>query len=549
MATATKGQTQKEGTPYYFDQAAVDRVISFCEHLRQSKGQWAGKYLKLLPWQTELITNVFGWKKKTDGTRRYRTIYIEIPKKSGKSSLTAALSLYLLVDDGEMGAEVYAAAADKYQASIVFDQSAQMVLQSPALSKRLKVRDSVKRIIYQSTNSYFRALSAEVHTKHGLNPSAVIIDELHAHPSRDLYDVLTSGSGASRKQPLFIIITTAGYDRNSICYELHKRARAIETGIVKPEEDPTFYGAVYGPPDDDPDWDWADEKNWAAVNPSLGFTITLDDLRDQFKQAQSRIEEENLFRQLRLNQWTNQSVRWIKLKDWDKCVGTVKLDELKGRECYSALDLSSSNDLTALAHVFPFEDSIYKVLMRFWIPEEVAAEKEKRDRVPYTRWIKQGLVQTTPGNRIDYGFIKQQLLDDRMQFNMRELAYDPWGAVKIYTDLQEEGFVTDQKLQQDGHPLLVEFRQGYKSMSPPSKELINIILSCKLEHGNNPVLRWNADNAVIEMDPAGNIKPDKAKATQRIDGLVSLIMALGRAMLHPLDEGKSIYETEDVKVF
>lgn len=549
MVTATKIRTKIKDSLYHFDKNSADKAIYFMEHLKQSKGQWAGKHLTLLSWQRKIISDVFGWKR-ADGTRRYRTVYLEIPKKNGKSLLCSAISLYMLVADGEKGGEVYSAACDKAQAAIVFDSAAQMVRQSPSLSKILKVRDSVKRIIFQSNNSFFRVLSADVKNKHGYNPSAIIIDELHAHPTRELFDVLTSGSGAARRQPLFIVITTAGVDRNSICWELHERARRILDGVIQSEDDPTFYPCIYGPESDNyENFDWADEENWKKINPSLGHTIQIEDMRADFMQAQNKVENENLFRQLRLNQWVTSSVRWLKLSDWDRCVGKIDINELKGRECYSALDLSSSNDLTALAHVFPFEDSFYKVLMRFWIPEEVAAEKEKHDRVPYTRWIREGYVQTTPGNRIDYGFIKQQLLDDRMQFNMRELAYDPWGAVKIYTDLQEEGFVTDQKLQSEGHPLLVEFRQGYKSMSPPSKELINIILNCKLEHGNNPVLRWNADNAVIEMDPAGNIKPDKAKATQRIDGLVSLIMALGRAMLHPLDEGKSVYETRGALIF
>jgi len=530
-------------TRYYFDEEAANKAVYFIEHLRHTKGRWAGKHFHLLPWQRTIIRDIFGWKRE-DGTRRYRTVYAEIPKKNGKSELCAGIALYMLVADGEPGAEVYGAACDKNQAAIVFDVAAQMVNQSPALLKKLIVRDSVKRIIFRKTGSFYRVLSADVKNKHGFNTHCVVFDELHAQPNRDLWDVLTEGAGAARTQPLFVAITTAGIDRNSICWELHERARNIQYGIVKPEDDPTFYGVIYGPPDDEAgeDWDWTSEDNWRSVNPSLGETIKLEDMREDFKQAQLKVEKENLFKQLRLNIWVKQSVRWIKLSDWDKCVGKVDIEELKGRECYSSLDLSSSNDLTALVHVFPFPDGYYKALCRFWIPEDVAAEKEKRDKVPYTRWIRQGFVQTTPGNRIDYDFIRQQVNQDRELFRMKELCYDPWGAVKLITDLQEDGFVIDQKLAYEGHPLLVEFRQGYKSMSPPSKELINMILSCKLEHGNNPALRWMADNAVIEMDPAGNIKPSKAKATQRIDGIVALIMSLDRAMRHPLDDGKSVYD-------
>jgi len=538
-------------SPYYFSQEAADQAIFFMEHLKLISGKWSGEYFKHMPWQLKITQEVFGTLKRSDHTRRYRIVYIEVPKKNGKSPYAAALALYLLVGDNEPGAEVYGAACDKEQAGIVYNVAGNMVKQSPSLMKKLVVRDSTKRILYPATGSYYRVLSADVKNKHGFNSHGVVVDELHAHPSRDLWDVLTEGSGAARRQPLFVAITTAGVDRNSICWELHERARKLLTGVIDPEDDPTFYPVIYGPPDDEAgtDWDWTDEENWKKVNPSLGVTISLDDMRNDFQQAQTRVEKENLFKRLRLNIWVKQSIRWIKLSDWDKCIGSVDEDKLKGRECYSCLDLSSSNDLTALLHVFPFPGGLYKALCRFWIPADVAQEKEKRDKVPYTRWIRDGYIQTTPGNRIDYGFIREQVNQDRITFQMRELCYDPWGAVKLITDLQEDGFVIDPKLAFSGHPLLVEFRQGYKSMSPPSKELINIILSHKLEHGNNPVLRWNADNAVIEMDAAGNIKPSKAKATQRIDGIVALIMGLDRAIRHPEVDGKSMYETEQVKVF
>ena len=538
IAEATKPRTL-----YHYDKQAADRVVYFISHLKHTKGRWAGQYFKLLPWQEKIIRDVFGTLR-ADGTRRYRTVYTEVGKKNGKSEFAAGIALYLLVGDNEPSAEVYGAACDRDQAAIVYDVAAQMVKKSPALSKRLKVRDSVRRIIYQKTGSFYRVLSSEVKTKHGFNTHGVIFDELHAQPNRELWDVLTEGSGAARTQPLTVAITTAGIDRNSICWELHERARRILNGTIQPEDDPTFYPVIFGPPDDEAgtDWDWTDEENWKTVNPSLGKIIRIEDMRDDFKQAEQRVEKENLFKQLRLNIWVKQSTRWIKLSDWDKCVGDVKLEDLKGKDCYSALDLSSSNDLTALLHVFPFDD-MFKILCRFWIPEDRAADKEKTDHVPYSRWIREGYVQTTPGNLIDYEFVRHQVEQDRASFRMQELCYDPWGAVKLITEFEEDGFVIDQKLQREGHPLLVEFRQGYRSMSPPSKELVNAMLGCKLEHGNNPVLRWNIDNLVIQMDPAGNIKPDKAKATQRIDGAVALIMALDRAMRHK-GSVKSKYETE-----
>ena len=527
------------------DEAKAQQAIDFIESLTHTTGQWAGQPFHLMPWQRKIIYELFGTVKE-NGYRQYNTAYIEIPKKNGKSELAAAIALLLLFADNEPGAEIYGAAADRDQAGIVFHVAAQMVRNSPALMKRCRILDSVKRIVVYGTGSVYRVLSSDVKTKHGFNTHGVIFDELHTQPNRKLYEVLTKGSGDARRQPLFFLITTAGIDRNSVCWEQHEKARQILAGII---EDPTFYPVIYGPPDDEAgkDWDWENEENWYKVNPSLGQIITIDKVRDAFREAKRKIEEENTFKQLRLNIWVKQSTRWIKLSDWDKCVGKVDLEELKGRECYSAIDLSTSLDLTALAHVFPFEDNFYKILMRFWIPEATAAEKEKRDRVPYTRWIREGFVKTTPGNLIDYKFIQHQLNEDRTVFGMKELAYDPWGGVKLITDLQEDGFVIDEKLASEGHPVLVPFRQGYKSMSPPAKELINFMLNCKLEHGNNPVLRWNADNAVIEQDPAGNIKPDKAKATQRIDGIVAVIMALDRAIRHAGETGPSIYETRGMR--
>jgi len=461
------------------------------------------------------------------------------------SELAAAISLYLLFADNEPGAQVYLAAADKDQAGIVYGAAAQMIRSNPALLKRCKVNDSRKRIWLLNDNAFLQTLSSEVNTKHGLNVSGVVIDELHAHPDRKLYEVLTKGSGDARRQPLFFIITTAGIDRNSVCWELHEKARGILNGTL---EDPAFYPVIYGPPDDEAgnDWDWTSEENWYKVNPSLGHTVQVDKVRDAFREAQRKIEEENTFKQLRLNIWVKQSLRWIKLIDWDKCGGKVDDKELCGKPCFSAFDLSTSQDLTALAHVFPWEDK-FKTLMRFWIPEGIAVEKEKHDRVPYARWIRDGFVKTTPGNQIDYAFIRKQLNDDREQFDIREVAYDSWNAPQLVTQLQDDGFVIDDKDQSEGHPLLIKYPQNIANMSPASKGFMDIMLGGKLEHGNNPVLRWNADNTAVYVDVNENIKPKKSSPTQRIDGIITLIMALDRAMRHSSEFGKSIYETESLK--
>lgn len=534
----------------YFNQEAADHAINFIQALKHTKGKWAGKPFILLPWQLTIITEVFGWLK-ADGYRLYNTVYIEIPKKNGKSELAAAVALYLLFADREPGAEIYGAAVDRDQAAIVFQVAAQMVRMSPALMKRCKIIDSIKRIVVYETSSFYRVLSKEVKAKHGFNTHGVVFDELHAQSNRELFDVLTKGAGDARRQPLFFLITTAGIDRKSICWEQHEKARQILNGIV---DDPTFYPVIYGPPDDEgEDWDWESEANWWKVNPSLGEIIDIEKVRDAYREAKRNIAEENIFKQLRLNIWVKQSLRWMRMADWDKC-GQKPIDpeSLRGQGCYAGLDLSSSIDLTALGLVFPEligeeEDTEtgelvpqyrYRVLMDFWVPEEMVAEKERRGEAPYEKWVKQKLIHATPGNVIDYGYILRTLENYRKMFDIRELAFDRWGSQRIMMDLQELGFEIDPKLP---GPHLVEFGQGVKSMSPPTKDLMTLVLQGRIEHGGHPVLRWNADNMVVTQDAAGNIKPDKAKATQKIDGMVAMIMALDRAVRHQ-GEGKSIYE-------
>ena len=368
----------------------ADRAVAFINALKHTKGEWHGQPFNLLPWQETIIRDVFGTVKE-NGYRQYNTAYIEIPKKQGKSELAAAVALYLLAGDGEWGAEVYGCAADRQQASIVFDVACQMVEQCPALKKRIKPVLSQKRLVYTPLNSFYQVLSAESFTKHGLNVHGVVFDELHAQPDRRLYDVMTHGSGDARKQPLFFLITTAGTDRNSICWEIHSKAKDILEGR---KFDPTFYPVVYGINDDD---DWADEANWYKANPSLDVTVDVEKLRAAYNSAKDNPAEENLFRQLRLNQWVKQSVRWMPMDAWDKCDAPVDPDALRGRECYAGLDLSSSTDITAFVLVFPPDDpeGRYTILPYFWVPEDTLELRVRRDHVPYDVWKKQGSILTT----------------------------------------------------------------------------------------------------------------------------------------------------------
>jgi len=510
-----------------FDERKARRVIDFIQCLKHTKGEFHGKPFTLLPWQKKIVSDVFGTVREDDpATRQYSSAYIEIPKKNGKSELGAALALNMLVNDDEWKAEVYSCASDRQQAGIVFDVAVDMVKKSPALLKRVKIIPSTKRMIYQPTGSIYQVLSSEVATKHGLNVSACIFDELHTQPTRALYDVMTQGSGDARRQPLWFFLTTAGTDRNSICWEVHQKAIDILEGRKR---DPRFYPVVFGLPDEA---DWQDEENWYKANPSLDHTITIDKVRDAYHKALETPADENMFRQLRLNQWVKQSIRWMPMDRWDECGDVVDATTLEGRVCYAGLDLSSTSDLTTLVLVFPplDEDEGYSVLPFFWLPEETLTLRVRRDHVMYDVWEKQEFIQTTEGNVVHYGFIEQFIIRLGEKYNIREIAYDRWNATMMVQALEDDGFT------------MVPFGQGFKDMSPPTKELMRIVLERKLNHGGHPVLRWNMDNAFVRTDPAGNLKIDKEKSTEKVDGAVALVMALDRAMKN--QNGGSIYDTD-----
>ena len=507
-----------------FDERKAQRVVRFIEALRHTKGEFHGQPFRLLPWQEKIIRDVFGTVRDDDlSMRQYTTAYIEIPKKNGKSELGAAIALNMLINDDEWKAEVYSCASDRQQAAIVFDVAVDMVRQSPALMKRVKIIPSTRRMIYQPTGSIYQVLSSEVATKHGLNVSACIFDELHTQPTRALYDVMTQGSGDARRQPLWFLLTTAGTDRNSICWEVHQKALDILEGR---KIDPRFYPVLFGLPDDA---DWTSEENWYRANPSLDHTITIDKVRDAFRKAQETPADENQFRQLRLNQWVKQSVRWMPMDKWDECGGVVDPYALEGRACYAGLDLSSTSDLTALVLAFPptSEDEPYRVLPFFWLPEETLSLRVRRDHVPYDQWAKRGFIQTTEGNVVHYGFIERFICELGERYDIREIAHDRWNATMMVQTLEDDGFT------------MVPFGQGFKDMSPPTKELMRLVLEHRLCHGGHPVLRWNMDNAFVRTDPAGNLKLDKEKSTEKVDGAVALVMALDRAMKN--QGGDSVY--------
>lgn len=482
----------------------ADWVERFCCHV---KGDLAGRPMLLEEWQRRWVREVFGPAQR-DGRRKTRTALLGLPRKGGKSSMSAALALYMLFADDEPGAEVYAVAGDRDQARNVFDVARHMVEASPALSKHAKVARNWIEV--PASASLFRVLSADGRRQHGLNPHGVVFDELHVQPSPDLWEAMTSGMGA-RSQPLTIAITTAGYDRTSICYELYDYGRRVESGQV---DDPSWHFKWFGADDGG---DWTDRKVWKAANPNLGVSVREDFLENEFRQAVEQPSRQNTFRRLYLNQWTSADVRWLDLGLWDQNAGlTVRDDELAGRQCFGGLDLASTNDFAALLWVFPDGDG-YQVLPRFWLPR-AAVERRRAIRATLEAWERQGWLTVTDGDVIDYETILTQFDRDAQQFDVCEVAFDPWNATQLTQQLH------------DGGMTVWPCRQTITALTAPSKELERLLGERQVRHGGQPVLRWMADNVTVTSDSSGNIKPDKKKSTEKIDGIVALVMALAAAM-------------------
>jgi len=516
-----------------YDQRRGDFAVNFISMLRHTTGEWFGKPFRLMPWQEQIIRDVFGIVDKETGYRQFRTAYVEIGKKNGKSELAAAVALYLLFADGEAGAEVYSCAADINQASIVFNTAKAMVEQCGDLAGLSKLVPSTKRIIFPHTNSFYRVLSSETKSKQGFNVSGLIFDELFAQQTRELFDTMTKFTGDARRQPLYFLITTAGRDRTSICYEIHCKAKAVLDGS---KIDPSFYPAVFGIEDGD---DWNDETIWRKVNPSIGVTIPFETVKAAYEQASQNPAEEMHFRQFRLNEWCNADVRWMPMDKWDACGEEMSLEDFHGRDCYAGLDLSSTSDLTALSLVFPPEgdDEKYTVMPFFWLPENAIDLRTRRDHVPYAVWRKMGVINTTEGDVVDYDYITSFIEKLSEDFRIREIAYDRWGAEKIRRDLEELG-------EERGFTVF-PFGQGFGSMAAPTRDLMQLVQEGKLRHGKHPVMDWNMGNVVAEVDAHLNMKISKKKSTEKVDGAVALVMGLARAMLQ---EGttNSVYDERGI---
>jgi phage terminase large subunit-like protein len=539
----------------YYSEEKAEQAIRFIKSLKHTKGKWRGVNFTLLDWQKLALKDIFGTLKES-GYRQYNTAYLEVPKKNGKSELGAGIALKMLAGDNEWAAEVYGCAADRAQASIIFDVAVDMVDQCPPLKKHIKPILSQKRLVYMPTRSFYQVLSAEAFTKHGLNVHGVIFDELHAQPNRELFDVMTDGSGDARAQPLFFIISTAGddADRSSIGWEVHQMAVDILTGV---KIDPTFYSMIYGLDkdnkriwkgkeyevikkdiSDDAAWReiWTNKDTWKKINPSIGHTITMEKVEELYTRAKTNLAKEKNFRWLRLNSWEKLKLhKWLSLDYWDLCKGKIDKDKLIGRPCYGGLDLSSTVDLTSFVLVFPPDDINRKwiVLPWFWVPEDNATERVRTDKVAYDVWAKQGYMKLTPGNVIDYDFIIKEIEEAAKTFDIIQIGYDSWSAMQTAIKLEDEGMT------------MVEVRQGPKSMSPAMKKIEQIVKSKELNHGGHPVLRWNVGNVEVKSDDSENIKPVKSKSTERIDGLVAFVNAMARVIV---DAPKNVYEDYDILV-
>ncbi len=508
-----------------FDERAAEKAIGFFRFLRHSKGEWAGQPLTLEPWQQFLIGVIFGWRR-ADGLRRFRTAYVEVPRKNGKSTVASGVGLYLFDADGEPGAEVYTAATKRDQARITHSEATRMVKASPFLRKRIRVfKDNLH---VEGTASKFEPLGRDADSMDGLNIHGAVVDELHAHKNRDVWDVLETATGA-RRQPLMLGITTAGFNRASLCWELHEYTQKILNQVSK---DDSFFGIIFTIDEGD---DWRLPETWSKANPNFGLSVKPDDLERKATKAKEMPSALNSFLRLHLNVWTQAETQWLDPDVWRVCAGTVDENGLRGRRCYGGLDLSRTTDITALVWVFPpeIEGEPYQVLCRFWIPETAMRERSRKDGVNYESWVRQGLIEATPGDVIDYSYVYAQVDEDAQRFDVVEIAFDRWGAAQVYQTLENDGLT------------MVQMGQGFQSMSAPMKELEKLILSRQINHGGNPVLTWMADNLIAAEDGAGNLKPDKKHSTERIDGMVALIMGLDRAVRH--GGGQSIYEEQELR--
>jgi phage terminase large subunit-like protein len=520
--------------PFYFDLDAAYRPIKFVGMLSHWEGELAGQLFKPELWECFVIGSTFGWRRKDTHLRRYRYAYVEVPRKNGKSFLAAAIALYLLCADGEAGAQVYAAATKREQAKIVWDCACKVVAKHPTLAKAVKLHWLALR--FAKKNARFEPLAADSKKLDGLNPHGVVCDELHAWPDRDLWDVLEDAFGA-RTQPLMFVITTAGHDRNSICYQQRSHGASILEAVESRAYVDDTYFVFIADVDAEDEKNWMKEEVWRKANPGLGAPKSLEYLRDQYNKARLMPQKENAFKNKQLDMWTEAEEKWFDMEAWDACRGKVDRARLAKCRCYGGLDLSSTIALSAFALVFPpgpYPE--WTVLLKLYLPADNLRTRAKRDKVPYEQWVRQGWITTTPGNVIDFDFIRADVLRLKEEFNLVEVGFDPWKAVEISGKLQGDGLVMKQ------------MRQGHATLGAPTSEFERKLMKHDWRHGANPVLRWMVRNCVPIRDSNNNLRPDKEKSHAFIDGVVATIMGLGLAIASPTAGAASVYETRGLLI-
>ncbi|MEI6317427.1 MAG: terminase TerL endonuclease subunit [Pseudomonadota bacterium] len=518
---------------YEFRPELAARVISFVELLRHVKGKWRGARLELEPWQKFVLACVFGWVRKSDGMRRFRTVYLEVPRKNAKTTLLGGVGLYMLVADGEGGAEVYSAATTRDQAKIVFEIAQQMTLFDGQFRARFGVEALTNALLVKDTASKMTPLSAEGSTLDGLNVSCALIDELHAHKTRTVHDVLDSGTG-SRQQPLLFKITTAGSNRAGVCYDQRNYLTKVLNATLRRHggmgyrvdgdaaDDESFWGLIYTIDDQD---DPFDETTWAKANPNLGVSVELEDMRRMAAVAKVQAASLSEFLTKRLNVWVNADAAWMNMAAWDACARTgAKPAELAGESCVTALDAAFIKDLFSRVTVWRI-DGKWRVHARHYAPEALLQRKGNEQLLA---WAADGWIRTTPGEVLDIEVVREELLADAKAYDMREVAFDPWQLRQFASEMMDEGLV------------MVEMRANVQTFSEPMKALDRLVAAGELEHDGDPVLGWMVSNVVCHYDAKDNIYPRKERPEQKIDGAIALIMALGRAMVNVPDEAPGI---------
>jgi phage terminase large subunit-like protein len=512
--------------PFEFVEEEAQHVFDFFCYCKHSKGEWAGTAISLEPWQKFIISQVFGWRSKETGLRRYRVVYIEVPRKNGKTTFTAAIGLYQMVAEGEMGAEIYSVASKKDQARIVFDEARNMVRSSRALQEEIEpLAHNLNCLRFMAK---FQPLGKNANSLDGLNVQLSIHDELHAWKDESLYSVMETATG-SRRHPIIWNITTAGFDKSLYCYELREYTRKILTGVI---EDDTHFGIIYTIDEGD---DWKSKKTWEKANPNWNVSVKPDDMERLCRKAEEITTNQNAFLCKRLNIWTSQESRWLDMDAWAACDAPLEMVDLVGENCVLGLDLSSTTDICACVYTFLTKQNILKLYCRFFLPEDAIYKKSGIERSLYDRWVRDGFIITTEGRTLDYEVVYEDIENHAEKFNITHLAYDPWNAAQAVKRFDKQAME------------MVAVRQGVYTLNDPCKMLEKFVLAEAVVHGNNPVLTWMADNVVVKYDDNNNITPSKKKSLQKIDGISASVTAMS-IYKTDIEPKKSVYSQRGVRV-